>query len=85
MPAGANHCFVMDLPYNPSILDQACDRIYRVGQLRPVTVHHFLTSSPVDRWQRYLLHAKRKLAQTVSHNNVRVTSLELGRLFATQN
>lgn len=33
---GANHCFVLDLPYNPSTLDQACDRVYRVGQKRKV-------------------------------------------------
>ena len=54
-PVGANHCFVMDLPFNPSVLDQACDRVYRVGQTRPVTVHYFLTSTRVEKWQRRLL------------------------------
>ena len=25
---GANHCFMLDLPYNPAVFDQATDRMY---------------------------------------------------------
>ena len=36
---GANHLFLMDMHWNPQLEAQACDRIYRVGQTRRVTIH----------------------------------------------
>ncbi|KAF5902020.1 transcription termination factor 2 isoform X2, partial [Clarias magur] len=36
---GGNHLFLIDMHWNPALEDQACDRIYRVGQHRDVTIH----------------------------------------------
>ena len=36
---GANHLFLLDMHWTPQMEAQACDRIYRVGQKRPVTIH----------------------------------------------
>ncbi|TNN60924.1 Transcription termination factor 2 [Liparis tanakae] len=36
---GGNHLFLMDMHWNPALEDQACDRIYRVGQSKDVTIH----------------------------------------------
>ncbi|KAL7643731.1 UNVERIFIED_CONTAM: hypothetical protein RMT77_005737 [Armadillidium vulgare] len=36
---GANHLFLCDVHWNPQLEAQACDRVYRVGQTLPVTVH----------------------------------------------
>ncbi|XP_058516092.1 transcription termination factor 2 isoform X1 [Ochotona princeps] len=36
---GGNHLFLLDMHWNPSLEDQACDRIYRVGQQKDVVVH----------------------------------------------
>ena len=36
---GANHLFLLDMHWNPQLESQACDRIYRVGQTRPVYIH----------------------------------------------
>ncbi|KAG1961361.1 transcription termination factor [Pimephales promelas] len=36
---GGNHLFLIDMHWNPALEDQACDRIYRVGQSRNVTIH----------------------------------------------
>ena len=36
---GANHLFLLDLHWNPQLENQACDRIYRVGQKREVCIH----------------------------------------------
>jgi transcription termination factor 2 len=52
---GANHCLVADLPYNPATLDQACDRIYRLGQKRSVTIHKFICANTIEEWQLRLL------------------------------
>ena len=36
---GANHLFLLDMHWNPQLEAQACDRIYRVGQAKEVTIH----------------------------------------------
>jgi len=36
---GANHLFLLDMHWNPQLESQACDRVYRVGQTKPVTIH----------------------------------------------
>lgn len=38
---GANHLFMLDMHWNPQLENQACDRIYRVGQKRPVSIHRY--------------------------------------------
>ena len=45
---GANHIFLFDTHWNPSLEAQVCDRIYRVGQDRAVTVHMFLCENTVE-------------------------------------
>lgn len=37
--AGGNHLFIMDLHWNPALEQQACDRIYRMGQTRDVFIY----------------------------------------------
>jgi SWI/SNF-related matrix-associated actin-dependent regulator of chromatin subfamily A3 len=44
----ANQCFLMDPWWNPSIEDQAIDRIYRIGQTRPVSVFRFFIENIVE-------------------------------------
>lgn len=36
---GANHLMLMDLHWNPQLESQAQDRIYRVGQKKPVNIY----------------------------------------------
>jgi SNF2 family DNA or RNA helicase len=36
---GGNHLFIVDLHWNPAMENQACDRIYRVGQTKDVFIH----------------------------------------------
>ncbi|WFC93720.1 DNA helicase rad5 [Malassezia brasiliensis] len=44
----ANHVWLMDCWWNSSIEDQAVDRIHRVGQTRPVTVHRLLVEDTIE-------------------------------------
>ena len=46
--ARANRAFMMDLWWNPSVEDQAMDRIHRIGQTRPVKVVRFVTRHTVE-------------------------------------
>ncbi|XP_051938309.1 transcription termination factor 2 [Hippocampus zosterae] len=62
---GGNHLFLMDMHWNPALEDQACDRIYRVGQRRDVSIHRFECEGTVEQ-KIATLHAKKKeLAQSV--------------------
>ncbi|KAA0204039.1 hypothetical protein HAZT_HAZT012212 [Hyalella azteca] len=45
---GANHLFLLDMHWNPQLEAQACDRIYRVGQTRPVFIHKFVVDNTVE-------------------------------------
>ncbi|XP_058644067.1 transcription termination factor 2 [Onychostoma macrolepis] len=62
---GGNHLFLMDMHWNPALEDQACDRIYRVGQSRDVTIHRFVCDGTVEDKISSLQEKKKELAQKV--------------------
>ncbi|XP_063069061.1 transcription termination factor 2 [Engraulis encrasicolus] len=62
---GGNHLFLMDMHWNPALEDQACDRIYRVGQHRDVTIHKFICEGTVEDKISSLQERKKELAQRV--------------------
>jgi len=62
---GANHLFLLDMHWNPQLERQACDRIYRVGQIRDVCIHKFLVKETVEERIHKLQNQKLKLADDV--------------------
>uniref|UniRef100_A0A672RNA5 Transcription termination factor 2 n=1 Tax=Sinocyclocheilus grahami TaxID=75366 RepID=A0A672RNA5_SINGR len=62
---GGNHLFLIDMHWNPALEDQACDRIYRVGQSRDVTIHRFVCDGSVEDKISSLQEKKKELAQKV--------------------
>ncbi|XP_056321311.1 LOW QUALITY PROTEIN: transcription termination factor 2 [Danio aesculapii] len=62
---GGNHLFLIDMHWNPALEDQACDRIYRVGQSKDVTIHRFVCDSTVEDKISSLQEKKKELAQKV--------------------
>uniref|UniRef100_A0A673GCP7 Transcription termination factor 2 n=1 Tax=Sinocyclocheilus rhinocerous TaxID=307959 RepID=A0A673GCP7_9TELE len=62
---GGNHLFLIDMHWNPALEDQACDRIYRVGQSRDVTIHRFVCDGTVEDKISSLQEKKKELAQKV--------------------
>ncbi|KAM3607958.1 uncharacterized protein V6R79_016899 [Siganus canaliculatus] len=62
---GGNHLFLMDMHWNPALEDQACDRIYRVGQTKDVTIHRFVCDGTVEEKISTLQMKKKELAQNV--------------------
>uniref|UniRef100_A0A8C6TRG3 Transcription termination factor 2 n=1 Tax=Neogobius melanostomus TaxID=47308 RepID=A0A8C6TRG3_9GOBI len=62
---GGNHLFLMDMHWNPALEDQACDRIYRVGQRKDVTIHRFVCEGTVEEKISTLQAKKKELAQNV--------------------
>ncbi|KAG9348861.1 hypothetical protein JZ751_029178 [Albula glossodonta] len=62
---GGNHLFLLDMHWNPALEDQACDRIYRVGQCRDVTIHRFVCEGTVEDKISSLQEKKKELASKV--------------------
>ncbi|XP_050510761.1 transcription termination factor 2-like isoform X2 [Diabrotica virgifera virgifera] len=46
---GANHLILLDLHWNPQLENQAQDRIYRVGQQKPVFVYKFMAEDTIEK------------------------------------
>lgn len=44
----ANHLFLVDIHWNPQLEAQACDRIYRLGQTKPVNIYKFICENTIE-------------------------------------
>ncbi|XP_022098307.1 transcription termination factor 2-like [Acanthaster planci] len=62
---GGNHLFLLDMHWNPALEDQACDRIYRVGQTNNVSIHKFVCRNTIEERILELQKSKSKLASDV--------------------
>ncbi len=62
---GANLTFLKDLHWNPQLESQALDRIYHVGQERPVFIHQFITRSTIEEKVKGLQMGKMALAREI--------------------
>ncbi|XP_050664600.1 transcription termination factor 2 [Leptidea sinapis] len=77
---GANHLLLLDPHWNPQLEQQAQDRIYRVGQRRPVHIYRFMCVDTVEQSIRKLQEAKLELAENVltgaRHTNASKLTIE---------
>lgn len=62
---GANHLFLMDLHWNPQLENQAQDRIYRVGQIKPVFVYKFMATDTIEERIKALQDKKLAMAEGI--------------------
>ncbi|KAJ0173471.1 hypothetical protein K1T71_010620 [Dendrolimus kikuchii] len=62
---GANHLLLLDPHWNPQLEEQARDRIYRVGQKKPVHIYRFMCVDTVEQSIRNLQTVKLELAENV--------------------
>lgn len=78
---GGNHLFLLDMHWNPALEDQACDRIYRVGQRKDVVIHRFVCEGTVEEKIAQLQEKKKELAKKVlTGNGTTFTKLTLADL-----
>jgi len=62
---GGNHLVLLDIHWNPAMEAQVCDRVYRVGQTKPVFVHKLLCRGTIEDRVQKLQDRKRKLFAAV--------------------
>ena len=61
----ANHVVLVDPAFNPSLEDQATDRVYRVGQKKDVHVHSLFCAQTIEEHVRQIQAGKRRLARGI--------------------
>ncbi|XP_050544348.1 transcription termination factor 2-like isoform X2 [Daktulosphaira vitifoliae] len=78
----ANHLFLVDVHWNPQLEAQACDRIYRVGQTKPVNVYKFICSNTIETTIQSIQSNKLELANNLfgGCSNVEATKITLDDL-----
>ncbi len=54
----ATQLIVLDEEWNPGKRDQAYDRIHRIGQQKPVTIHRIRNQSTIDDWLGAIMDSK---------------------------
>lgn len=86
---GANHMFFMTLHWNPQLEKQAEDRIYRVGQTKPVTIYKFRAENTIeerifDIQTKKLQMANDLLVGASEENPNRLTINDLKKLFGLE-
>jgi SNF2 family DNA or RNA helicase len=79
----ANHVIHYDLWWNPAVETQATDRAYRIGQMRNVMVHRFLTKGTFEERIDDMISSKRDLANlTVVSGEAFITNMTTHELEA---
>jgi len=66
---GGNHLFLLDMHWNPALEAQAVDRIYRLGQKKPVFIHKFVCKDTIEERIKELQRRKLDLADNILSRN----------------
>ncbi|XP_037031169.1 transcription termination factor 2-like isoform X1 [Bradysia coprophila] len=62
---GANNLFFIDPHWNPQLESQAEDRVYRIGQTRPVTIYRFICEGTIEERIQKLQDRKKSVAKNI--------------------
>ncbi|XP_050544342.1 transcription termination factor 2-like isoform X3 [Daktulosphaira vitifoliae] len=73
----ANHLFLVDIHWNPQLEVQACDRIYRVGQMKPVNIYKFVCTDTIEMSIQALQNAKLEIAENLFNGTNKVAASKI--------
>jgi SNF2 family DNA or RNA helicase len=65
----ANHVIHFDRWWNPAVENQATDRAFRIGQMKNVIVHKFVTKGTIEEKIDLIIEDKNKLSQEIISEN----------------
>ncbi|XP_030764453.1 transcription termination factor 2-like [Sitophilus oryzae] len=74
---GGNHLFLLDLHWNPQLENQAQDRIYRVGQTKPVFIYKLMALDTIEERIKALQERKLSMAEGVLTGTKQVVQSKL--------
>ena len=70
----ACYMIFIDTPWTYSVYQQAADRIYRIGQTKPVTVYNLICVGTIDERVQDILETKKALAEFVIDDKIETES-----------
>lgn len=65
----ASYMIFIDTPWTDSDFQQACDRIYRIGQKKPVFIYTLITKGTYDERVQEIIERKERLAKNIIEDN----------------
>lgn len=65
----ASYMIFLDTPWTYSLFEQACDRIYRIGQSKPVIIYDLIATHTIDERVKDLLSTKKAMSDFIVDNN----------------
>lgn len=80
---GASQMIILDEEWNPGKRDQAYDRIHRIGQQKPITIHVLRCIGTIDEWMAKLIEFKEEMvsgAESVFSSNAAFKALKDGKI-----
>ena len=66
----ASYCIFIDTPWTQADFDQASDRIYRIGQKKPVFIITLITKNTYDERVQEILDTKNQLGSYLVDNKI---------------
>jgi len=66
----SHRVILFDLWWNPAIMNQAIDRVHRLGQKNQVEIHWFVTKDTIEEHIHKMLKAKSSIADEISETSV---------------
>ncbi|KAJ2356177.1 hypothetical protein GGF43_002239 [Coemansia sp. RSA 2618] len=75
----ANHVIVESVWWNPAVDGQAVDRVYRIGQTKPVHVHVLISKGTVEEKVYDIQEAKRQLINSAVNDDTSAKAVTLRR------
>ena len=72
----ATYMIFIDTPWTDAAFEQACDRIYRIGTTKPVTIYNLITSDSVDERVLEIVNDKAALADYVIDDTITESGLD---------
>ena len=64
----ASYMILLDSPWTPSEIDQATDRIHRIGTTKPVVIYNLIANNTIDERIKYLVDTKRTVSDYIIDN-----------------
>jgi len=71
----ATYMIFIDTPWTDAAFEQACDRIYRIGTTKPVTIYNLITSDSIDERVLEIVSDKAALADYVIDDTITESGL----------
>ena len=80
----ASYMIFIDTPWTDAAFEQACDRIYRIGTTKPVTIYNLVTSDTIDERVLEIVNDKAALSDYVIDDTITENGLESLRKYVEE-